>query len=288
MKSKPRVHKPTEVRRNPGAHQGAMLRPRSRDRPVPQRPPARANATIAAAATGQEELLASALQTFRLDPQSSYSEQVEHALRDAIVRGRLLPGTTLSEAAISTALGISRTPAREALVLLADEQLVLIYPQVKTVVAPVRRSLIDEGRFVRSTLECANHAELASTITDHQLATLSALVAAQRRAAKADDVEAFFTLDETMHRSMFEFAGHAHVWTMLQGVKRHFDRVRWLLLERVNYHARRAQQEHEAIMDRLRARDGVGLTQAVSHHINAITGHLQELHACAPSTYFID
>ena len=91
-----------------------------------------------------------------------------------------------------------------------------------------------------------------------------------------------------MHRSMFEFAGRAHVWTMLEGVKRHFDRVRWLLLERVAYHARRAQEEHEAIMDRLRARDAVGLTQASSHHINAITGHLQELHDRAPSTYFVD
>ena len=114
-------------------------------------------------------MLASALQSFRLDPKSSYTEQVEHALRDAIVRGRLLPGTTLSEAAISAALGISRTPVREALTLLADEQLVLIYPQVRTIVAPVRRSLIDEGRFVRSTLECANHAELATTITEKQL-----------------------------------------------------------------------------------------------------------------------
>ena len=134
-------------------------------------------------------MLASALQTFRLDPQSSYSEQVEHALRDAIVRGRLLPGTTLSEAAISTALGISRTPAREALALLADEQLVLIYPQVKTIVAPVRRSLIDEGRFVRSTLECANHAELVTTITEQQLESLAAQIAAQRKAAAAGDVD---------------------------------------------------------------------------------------------------
>lgn len=276
MKSKARIHKGTE------------LPPGSRGRELLQRAQPRATATGAAAPTGQEEMLASALQTFRLDPQISYTGQVEHALRDAIVRGRLLPGTTLSEAAISTALGISRTPAREALALLADEQLVLIYPQVKTVVAPVRRSLIDEGRFVRSTLECANHAELVTTITEQQLETLAAQIAAQRKAAKAGDVVGFFTLDETMHRTMFEFAGRAHVWTMLQGVKRHFDRVRWLLLERVTYHARRAEEEHEAIIDRLRARDAVGLTQATSHHINAITAHLQELHDRAPATYFVD
>jgi DNA-binding GntR family transcriptional regulator len=276
------------MKRKPRIRKGTQLRPGNPDPELLQRARPRANAASAAAPTGQEEMLASALQTFRLDPHSSYSGQVEHALRDAIVRGRLLPGTNLSEAQISTALGISRTPAREALAMLADEGLVLIYPQVKTVVAPVRRSLIDEGRFVRGTLECANHAELATRITQAQLDILAALLVAQRKAAAAGDVEAFFTLDETMHRSMFEFAGRAHVWAMLEGVKRHFDRVRWLLLERVTYHARRAQQEHEAIMDRLRARDVAGLTQAVSHHINAITGHLQELHDRAPSSYFVD
>jgi DNA-binding GntR family transcriptional regulator len=276
------------MKRKPGVPEGTELRPGEPDREPLQPARPRRNAISAAAAIGQEEVLASALQTFRLDPRLSYTEQVEHALREAIVRGRLLPGTSLSEAALSAALGISRTPAREALALLADEQLVVIYPQVKTVVAPVRRSLIDEGRFVRSTLECAIHAELVTTITEQQLLSLAALITAQRKAARVGDIEGFFRLDEMMHRTMFEFAGRAHVWTMLQGVKRHFDRVRWLLLERVTYHARRAQQEHEAIMDRLRARDAAGLTQAVSHHINTITGHLQELHGRAPSTYFVD
>ena len=97
------------------------------------------------AVLGQEGTLASALRTFRLDRHGSYTAQVEIALREAIVRGRLSPGTSLSEAAISTTLGISRTPVREALALLADEQLVVIYPQVKTLVAPVRRSLIDRA-----------------------------------------------------------------------------------------------------------------------------------------------
>jgi GntR family transcriptional regulator, rspAB operon transcriptional repressor len=258
------------------------------ERPEAARTTRHAFAPDATAGPGQEDTLAGALQNFRLDRHSSYTAQVEDALRAAIVRGRLPPGTALSEAAISTTLGISRTPAREALALLADEQLVLIYPQVKTVVAPVRRSLIDEGRFVRSTLECANHAELVRTITQQQLDSLAALVAVQRKVATTGDVEAFFKLDEEMHRSLFEFAGRAHVWTMLQGVKRHFDRVRWLLLERVAYHARRAQQEHEAIMDRLLARDVAGLTEAVSHHINAITGHLKELHDRAPESYFVD
>ena len=236
----------------------------------------------------QEAPLASALRDFRLDRHRSYTAQVEATLHRAIVRGRLLPGASLSEAAISGALGISRTPVREALALLADEQLVVIYPQVKTLVAPVRRSLIEEGRFVRATLECANHAELVTVITRPQIDNLMALVVAQRNATAVGDLETFFKLDEDMHRSMFEFVGRAHVWTILQGVKQHFDRVRWLLLELVAYHAHRAQQEHEAIMDRLLARDAAGLTHAVSHHINAISDHMQELRTHAPPSYFVD
>jgi DNA-binding GntR family transcriptional regulator len=280
MKSKPRQ----DQKKGEELRQGTV----GRGRPKGPQTGANRSAADSRAALGQEATLASALQIFRLDRHGSYTVQVETALREAIVRGRLSPGTSLSEATISAVLGLSRTPVREALALLADAQLVVIYPQVKTLVAPVRRSLIDEGRFVRSTLECANHAELVTMITQPQIDSLTALIAAQRNAAAAGDVEAFFKLDEAMHRSMFEFAGRAHVWAMLQGVKQHFDRVRWLLLERVAYHARRAQQEHEAIMDRLLARDAAGLTEAVSHHINAISGHMQELHDRSPPTYFVD
>jgi DNA-binding GntR family transcriptional regulator len=80
------------------------------------------------------------------------------------------PRTALSEATISKLIDVSRTPVREALAQVAEEQLVVIYRQVGTLVAPVRLSLLEEGRFVRSTLECASHVQLAQTITPEQLA----------------------------------------------------------------------------------------------------------------------
>ena len=106
-----------------------------------------------------------ALQGFALDPERSYTQQVHRCLRDAIVRGTLAPRTQLSEATIATTLEVSRTPVREALVQLADEQLVIIQRKVGTVVAPISLSLLDEGRFARSTLECASHVQLAQTIS---------------------------------------------------------------------------------------------------------------------------
>src|SRR6478752_2591170 len=154
--------------------------------------------------------LVAALNGFKLDPDRSYTAQVHDELRDAIVRGALPPRTALSEATISKLVNVSRTPVREALAQLAEEQMVLIYRQVGTIVAPVRMSLLEEGRFVRSTLECANHVQLAQTITPEQLAEFGQIVRRQRDAVESGQVDQFSQLDELMHRRLFEFAGRRH------------------------------------------------------------------------------
>ena len=91
-----------------------------------------------------------------------------------------------------------------------------------------------------------------------------------------------------MHRRLFEFAGREHVWTMLEPIKRQFDRVRWLLLGRVADHASRTLQEHERILAQMAARDVAGLGASVAEHINHITEHLAALRKQAPESYFTD
>ena len=235
-----------------------------------------------------DETLATALAGFVLDPGRSYTAQVHEVLQRAIVRGTLPPRTALSEAAISSLIDVSRTPVREALAQLADEQMVLIYRQVGTLVAPVRLSLLEEGRFVRSTLECANHVQLVQNITPAQLAEFGSIVELQRSAVASGQTDRFSELDELMHRRLFEFAGREHVWTMLEPIKRQFDRVRWLLLGRVAEHASRTLQEHELILSQMAARDVAGLGATVASHINHITEHVAALRSQAPESYFTD
>jgi len=250
--------------------------------------PPRASTAIKADAASVDAALATALAGFTLDPARSYTSQVHHALQQAILRGTLPPRTALSEAAISSIIDVSRTPVREALAQLADEQLVLIYRQVGTIVAPVRISLLEEGRFVRTTLECANHVQLVQTITPEQIAEFGRIVERQRNAVASGEVDQFSELDELMHRRLFEFAGREHVWTMLEPIKRQFDRVRWLLLGHVAGHADRALHEHEQILAQMAARDVAGLGASVAAHINHITEHLAALRQTAPESYFAD
>jgi GntR family transcriptional regulator, rspAB operon transcriptional repressor len=249
------------------------------------RAPTRSPKTDAATVDGA---IVAALAGFRLDPARSYTAQVHDALQQAILRGALPPRTALSEATISALIDVSRTPVREALAQLAEEQLVQIYRQVGTLVAPVRLSLLEEGRFVRSTLECANHVQLALNVTPEQLGEFGRIVESQRSAVASGQVDQFSQLDELMHRRLFEFAGRAHVWPMLEPIKRQFDRVRWLLLGHVSGHADRALREHEQILAQMAARDVAGLGASVAAHINHITEHLAVLRQQAPESYFAD
>lgn len=248
----------------------------------------RINRTMSETAVLEEgDVVVTALQGFSLDESRSYTEQVHALLRHAIVRGALPPRTALSEAVISTTIKVSRTPVREAFAQLADERLVQIIRKVGTLVAPIPVSILEEGRFARSTLECANHVELAQKITPAQLAELSRIIDAQRDAVAAGDVEAFFDLDEAMHGRMFAFAGRPHVWEMLQPMKRQFDRVRWLLLDRVEDHARRALQEHEQILAHIASRNMALLGASVAAHVDRIGSHLPDVRSRAPH-YFVD
>ena len=235
-----------------------------------------------------DDVLVTALKDFRLDPGRSYTAQVHAVLQTAIVRGALPPRTALSEAAIASLIAVSRTPVREALAQLAEEQMVQIYRQVGTLVAPVRVSLLEEGRFVRSTLECANHVQLAQTITAEQLTEFGQIVERQRLAVASGQMDQFSELDELMHRRLFEFAGREHVWAMLESSKRQFDRVRWLLLGHMAGHAERALKEHEQMLAHMAARDVAGLGASVAAHINHITQHLAALRDKAPASYFSD
>jgi len=235
-----------------------------------------------------ESSLLAALAGFRLDPKHSYTAQVHELLLKAIVQGTLPPRTALSEATISKLIDVSRTPVREALAQLADDQMVLIYRQVGTIVAPVRTQLLEEGRFVRSTLECASHVQLAQSITPAQLTEFGQIVQRQRAAVESGQMDQFSELDELMHRRLFEFAGRRHVWEMLEPIKRQFDRVRWLLLGHVAGHAERALQEHEQMLTQMASRDVAGLGASVASHINHITAHLAALREQAPASYFSD
>jgi DNA-binding GntR family transcriptional regulator len=141
----------------------------------------------------------------------SARDQVYVALREGIVSAELEPGRRLSENELAEALGVSRTPVREALVRLRDERLVAIVPQLGTFVTLISTDAVADAAFVREALECSAIRLATERATERELEELQANLAAQDRAEASGDTEAFDRLDEALHRTLCELSGRAVV-----------------------------------------------------------------------------
>ena len=97
------------------------------------------------------------------------SKYAYRLLRESIMSFKLLPGEALDETVISEQFGTSRTPVREALILLKNEKLVDILPQKGSKVSFIDLNLVRQGYFTRRVIETAIFKETAGTLSPEQL-----------------------------------------------------------------------------------------------------------------------
>src|SRR4051812_38496238 len=119
---------------------------------------------------------------------------VYDALSQAIVSTELEPGRQISENEIADKLGVSRTPVREALARLRDDQLVQIVPQLGTFVSRISVAGVDDAQFLREALECSAVRLAAERADRGDVAQLNAVIAGQEVARDSADPSAFFAL----------------------------------------------------------------------------------------------
>ncbi len=212
--------------------------------------------------------------------------QVRALLRRDIIVGRLPPRTMLSEQELSQRFGVSRTPVREALIKLAEETLVEIYPQYGSFVAPIKLAEVFDSQFVRESLECSAIERAVERLDKTQAVSLSKILQRQRALHRAGDHEAFFAADEAMHALIMEIAGHANAWRQVENAKAQMDRVR-LLSTRNVVKRPRVISEHALIVDRLLHRDREGAIAAMRAHLRGIFRSVEVLRA-SHGDYFAD
>jgi len=146
---------------------------------------------------------------------SSLAEKAYYAIRDMIVSLRLRPGAVINERALVEDLGIGRTPVREALRRLAQEQLVEVYPRRGMFVTTVDIRDLASLCEVRSVLE-SHAAELAARrATDADREALRALVEELDRHEPLGQ-PALMELDERIHRAIYHGAHNAFLAQTLE------------------------------------------------------------------------
>jgi len=205
-------------------------------------------------------------------------------LRDAIVSTELEPGRQISENELAELLGVSRTPVREAVARLRDDQLVEVVPQLGTFVSRISVSGVDDAQFLREALECSA-VRLAAERTDAgDVAELNALIARQESAH--DDADAFFTLDDELHYTLCELSGRPIAWTIVARANGHLNRVRRLSLAQPSYIAEMID-EHKAVVDAVGRGEPDAAEQALRHHLRMVLSDLPNIRHDHPE-YFED
>ncbi len=177
-----------------------------RKHPLPM-PPALAPPDPRAAAAG-----------LRLAPRALYQEVAER-LREAIFARRLEPGTWIDEQKLAAEYGISRTPLREALKVLAVEGLVTMKVRRGAYVTEMSREDVQQVYHLLALLESDAASSAAASATPAQRAELEALHQQLERQSK--NREAFFATNERFHVTLLRIAGNRwaeHVVTDLRKV----------------------------------------------------------------------
>src|SRR5215472_924573 len=129
------------------------------------------------------------------------SLQIHDELREAILAGRLEPGTRLRAEALGERLRVSRTPVREALVLLAREGLVEIEPRRGASVRAFDASDLMDLYEVRALIEPHAAARAATRIGTDAIERLYELcgLAEARSASDGESVAAWLSLNDEFH-----------------------------------------------------------------------------------------
>ena len=201
----------------------------------------------------------------RLERQRLHDTVVEH-LRHRIVEAVLPPGTKLNERELCETMGISRTPLREALKVLAVEGLIEIAPNRGASVYSMSASEIWETFEFVSGLEAMAGRLACERITPAELADIKALHAAMLRCAAQNDLPGYYDCNQQIHARISLAARNSVLHQTFLGINRRLQALRF----RSNLKPGKwdsAIRDHVAMIEALEARDGDRLARILSQHL---------------------
>ncbi len=199
-------------------------------------------------------------------------EQVVASLRDMIVEGSLAPGERVPEQKLCLLFGISRTPLREALKVLAQEDFVRLEPNRGAIVTDLATDQVDAKFEVLAALESTAAAWAAARATDAELASLAAIHRRMLEEFARSDVPHYFRSNMEFHQAIVD-ACHNEVLRGMHGhLLMHLRRARYRNLSGLPNELRRTfTRDHGQIVAAMNARDPAGAAAAVeSHNANVL------------------
>jgi DNA-binding GntR family transcriptional regulator len=198
--------------------------------------------------------------------QSLHDELVTR-LRQAIVDGTLEAGAKVPERALCEQLGVSRTPLREALKVLANEGLISLEPNRGARVSSVTMEELEATFPVIAVLEGLAGKLACAQASDADIARIVALHDEMFRCYEANDKGAYFRANRDIHNALFEAAGNPVLSQQYATLSSRVERARLLANVSTERWAE-AVGEHRTIVDAIARRDGALLCKLLESHLN--------------------
>jgi len=193
--------------------------------------------------------------------------QLVDRVRTLIVEGQLAPGTRIHEGELGKALGVSRTPLREALKVLASEGLVELVQGRGAVVRKLTGKDVAEMLDVLRALETLASRLACRNATDAQIAALrrthDEMIAFYEAGNRLD----YYWRNQAIHAGLADLSGNALLATMHATIQARMKRIRFIGNEDPGGWTA-AVAEHREMIAALEARDEAKLAAVVARHLD--------------------
>lgn len=196
------------------------------------------------------------------------AEQIYELLRLAIVRLEMEPGAPIAEKELCVRWGVSRTPVREALKRLVEEDLVEVFPHSGTYVSKISFEIAEEGFIIRRALEIESIRRAARYVTTEEIARLDALVDDMRDILRRNALHEYIEVDDAFHALIAGVSRFPRMWKFINLVKAHLDRMRQLSAP-LPGHLSEVTEQHAAIVRALERRNPDQAELAMKIHLDA-------------------
>lgn len=208
---------------------------------------------------------------------------VYHELRRKVIGLEYLPGAPLSENELAAELGVSRTPIREALIMLAQDDLVQVFPKIGSFVSRIDPQRVADAQFLRESVELASLDDLPEILDKAVLAELRENLKLQF--ATEDDREEFFRLDELFHQGLMRLSKHDGTWPAVVGAKAHLDRARRVGLQ--DQSLMPFAQQHTEILDAIIQGGTTNARALMTSHLRTIFADIEIVRERSPEWFAV-
>jgi DNA-binding GntR family transcriptional regulator len=194
--------------------------------------------------------------------------EVAERLRQRIFSHQLLPGAWIDEQALAVDYGISRTPLREALKVLAAEGLVTLKPRRGCYVTEISEQDLDDIFPLMALLEGRCAFEATAKMRPAEFKQLEAIHAELERHARSEAIDKFFEANQEFHLRVQQFAGNRWLLHVIQDLRKVLKLTR---LHSLTIEGRLQQSllEHRAIMEAIKSGDPKRAERAMHDHLTA-------------------